>query len=195
MSKDLADIVAADPLALAPSRDEWEEQYEQPMERIARDKEAIKEEEKVLKERLTKRWGLHPACHPIADKLGKMKPDDRIRVLKGVALVLGYRGVTLPEDLFHAGGLEPGRGIAEGADSPVFDGTPTGKATAGKPRSKRNGSDDNSARQVQAVEPGIPLEDAQRAFEENQHKAPKATFPTEDEIAAKNAAIEAQRLR
>ena len=113
-------------------------------------------------------------------------------MLKGAALLLKHQGVDLPEDLFHADGLEPGAASTEGFDNPVFDGTPTGKATAGKPRSKRK-PDAGVERDVHADTAAIPLEDAQRAFEENAHKAPKPTFPTEEEVEEKNRAIAAQR--
>ena len=124
---------------------------------------------------------------PLADKLGKLSPDDRIKVLQGAALILRHKGETLPEDLFHADRLVPGRGIAEGADSPVYDGTKAGKATARKPRSKRDEPNAGANGEIHAAEPGLPLEDALRAFEENQHKAPNPTFPTEEEVEAKKA--------
>ena len=177
MSKDLADVLDADPLALAPDKDEYELKYLAPMERIAREEEELKEEKKELKKQLTKLWGLHPAAHPLADKLGKLSPDDRIKVLRGAALILRHNGETLPEDLFHADRLVPGRGIEEGADSPVDDGAKAGKATARKPRSKRDEPDAGANGEIRAAESALPLEDALRAFEENQHKAPTASPP------------------
>lgn len=191
MSKELADVLDADPLALAPDKDEYELKYLAPMERIAREEEELKEEKKELKKQLTKLWGLHPAAQPLADKLGKLSPDDRIKVLQGAALILRHNGETLPEDLFHADRLVPGRGIEEGADSPVDDGAKAGKATARKPRSKRDEPDAGANGEIRAAESALPLEDALRAFEENQHKAP--SFPTEEEVEEKNRAIAAQR--
>ncbi len=128
-------------------------------------------------------FGMLPKAVKIVDIFESCKDGEYEAVLQEVKTFLEDQG--RPFQLSFE--LKPGKGVQEDT-GPLFDKTTAGQRDNREPGQARPASAKAPAPQPS---PGIPLEEAQAKFEE----ASVGKFPTEEEIAAKNAAIAAQKAK
>jgi len=164
-----------------------------PIEEAEREMQAAKDIYKETVKEITTTYRFNAGQLSLARKLAKMK---------NTGVRTGYVAVVIQLTKMLGGDIDmrylqeahPGEGY-EDADGPVFDNTASASKAAGPvERAPRERADTDAPIAASEPTPAIPLEEAQRRFEENAHKAPKPTFPTEEEVEAKKAAIAAQRV-
>jgi hypothetical protein len=162
------------------------------IEEQERDTDTVKENDKALWKEIQAQYKLKRWEYNLALKFMRMKSTaERISVWARIFLFMKDSGYDI--DYNALAKAKAGEGFGTEADNPVFDNTPAGSKAAGAIETERPGVSEEPIRVSDPVPtPGIPLEDAQRQFEENAHKAPNYA-PTEEEIAAKELAIKAQR--
>jgi hypothetical protein len=178
-------------MAFPASREDWDKKVKEPALKAARDVEGAKEIEKRFTKQRADIFKISPYAWGVAQKLLKMKSSgERIHWLIQVLQILRYEGVSIDMDMVERYS-KPGEDHTD--EGPVFDATPSGKRTGHGGQQDRPADKAGAEGPSDGPTPGVPLDEAQRAFEENAHKAPR--FPSEEELAAKQAAINAQRER
>jgi hypothetical protein len=170
------------------------------IEEAERDIESVKEEEKLLWKSIQSQYKLKRWEYNLALKFMRMKSSaERVGAWARIFHIMKIHGYEIPYDVLADAKAGEGFGqpIEGMDDSPVFDNTPAGSKAAGPVHTQPPAT---PAEPIRVAEPvpssALDLQDAQRQFEENAHKAPAHNYaPTEEEVEAKNREIAAQRER
>lgn len=186
----LLDMAAMALMGFPASQEDWNAKVVQPNIKALRDLEGAKELAKRVDKQRAEIHKITPYAWATGNKLLKMSAGERTHWLIQVLQILKYSGAEISLDLVQRYS-QPGEGFKD--DGPVFDATKSGKATGDGRKPDRKGDTAGAKGAGDGPSPGLPLDEAQRAFEEKAHKAP--AIPSEEEVAAKHAAIAEQKAR